>query len=269
MSDAPQHTKERLVDPKSQDKAGSQHTIQYVLLCNLIDCIHVHYKQGNLFTAHTDDCTNGHRYHIMFSTLSVRNGSTRGDGWLIKGLWMRNPSWRFASMCLEEAADRWLKPKRRVTDGRRARRRWWLEIHSLPLAQLTCTHHFFCFGGGLRTKKKIHGYHKIHSRYVCLQVAMFTGKCSIFGAGLCLTNSMKINIGGGSLVRWLRCLSGFWSGDWSHVILMFTLQWASALTVKARKGQKQFFKQFSCSLILLQTQIHICKYMYASMWLIT
>lgn len=25
---------------------------------------------------------------------------------------------------------------------------------------------------------------------------MFTDKCSVFGAGLCLTNSMKINMGG-------------------------------------------------------------------------
>lgn len=104
-------------------------------------------------------------------------------------------------MCLEEAADRCLKPKRRVTDSRRARRR--LQIHSPPPAQLTRTHHFFCFGGGLRTKKKIHGYHRYTAG------TMFTDKCSVFGAGLCLTNSMKINMGGGVLSKMAEVFKWF------------------------------------------------------------
>lgn len=149
------------------------------------------------------------------------------DGWLKD--WMRNPSWRSASMCLEEAADRCLKPKR-VTDGRRARRR--LQIHSPPPAQLTRTHHFFCFGGGLRTKKKMHGYHRYtHSRYyVYRQMQCFW----------CRSVSDKFNENqygreGGSLVRWLRCLSGSWSGDWSHVVLMLP----SASLCTYSKSQKR------------------------------
>lgn len=118
----------------------------------------------------------------------MRTGSTRGDEWLIKGL-DEKPQLKVCFNVLGGSC----RPVPEAEEEGDRRQTCQKEVaNPFSSSGPAYTHtSFLLFWWRSENKKENARLPQIHTAGT-----MFTDTCSVFGAGLCLTNSMKINMGG-------------------------------------------------------------------------